>query len=175
MAMAEVERGGGAVAVTLLNGVVKRLAESPVRSGEVRHLTLLSEAHLVAGDRVHAREVAEHAAAMGETDGAPYNIGLARRMLGRVALAEGDLGGAHAHLAAALATFSAMGATFEVGRTRVELGRACAARGEAPAAREHFRAAARIFDAAGAPRRTAEVVEIAGALGVALGPGDGGV
>jgi tetratricopeptide (TPR) repeat protein len=168
MATAELERGGGAVAVTLLTEVVKRLAQSPVRSGEVRHLTILSEAHLAAGDRAHAREVAEHAAAMGEADGAPFNIGLARRVLGRIALAEGDLAGAHAHLAAALATFAAMGATFEVARTHVELGRACAARGERPAAQEHFRAAGRMFDASRAPRRTAETVEIARALGIAL-------
>ena len=172
MATAELERGGGAVAVTLLTEVVKRLAQSPVRSGEVRHLVLLAEAHLLAGDGGQAREVAQHAAAMGETDGAPFNIGLARRALGRIALADGDVGGAQADLAAALATFTAMGATFEVARTHVELGRACAARGGHAAALEHFRAAGRIFDAARAPRRTAEVADLARTLGIELAPAD---
>src|SRR6185436_1029398 len=141
-------------------------------SGEVRHLTLLSEAHLAAGDRVQAREVAEHAAAMGEADGAPFNIGLARRALGRIALAEGDLAGAHQHLTSALSTFAAMGATFEMGRTHVELGRASAAQGAFPQAREHLRTACRIFDAAHAPRRTAQVVEGAAALGIELPASD---
>jgi len=172
MAMAELERGGGAVAVTLLTEAVKRLAQSPVRSGEVRHLALLSEAHLLAGDRTHAREVAEHASAMGEADGAPFNLGLARRALGRIALAEGDLARAHEQLAGALATFEAMGATFETARTHVDLGRACAARGAAADAHEHLSAARRIFEAAHAPRRTAEVVELAGALGLTLGRRD---
>jgi hypothetical protein len=169
MAMAQLERGEGAGAVSLLAEAVKRLAQSPVRSGEVRHLALLSEAYLLVGDRVHARELAERAVAMGEADGAPFNIGLARRALGRIALADGDLAAAHAHLAGALATFAAMGATFEVGRTHVDLGRACAAQGARPGAREHWLAACRIFDAAGAPRRKAQVVGIASALGLELG------
>ena len=172
MAMAELERGGGAAAVTLLAEAVKRFAQSPVRSGEVRHLALLSEAHLLAGDRVHAREVAEHAVAMGEADGAPFNIGLARRALGRIALADGDLGRAHEQLDSALSTFSAMGATFEMGRTHVELGRACVALGQRAGAHEHFRSARRIFEAARAPRRAAEVAAVADALGIAVGADD---
>jgi DNA-binding SARP family transcriptional activator len=172
MAMAQLERGDGAGAVSLLAEVVKRLAQSPVRSGEVRNLALLSEAHLLAGDRLHARELAERAVAMGEADGAPFNIGLARRALGRIALADGDLAGAQQHLTAALSTFAAMGATFEMGRTHVELGRASAAQGASPEAREHFRAACRIFDAAHAPRRTARVVEGAAALGIELTASD---
>jgi tetratricopeptide (TPR) repeat protein len=172
MAMAELERGGGAAAVTLLTEAVKRLAQSPVRSGEVRHLALLSEAHLLAGDRAQARELAERAVAMGEADGAPFNIGLARRTLGRIALADGDLVRTHDQLAGALATFDAMGATFEVGRTHVDLGRACAEGGDRPGAREHFRAARRIYEAARVTKRTAEVIDLAAALGLELGPDD---
>jgi DNA-binding SARP family transcriptional activator len=172
MAMAELERGGGAAAVTLLTEAVKRLAQSPVRSGEVRHLALLSEAHLLAGDRAQARELAERALAMGEADGAPFNIGLARRTLGRIALADGDLVRTQDQLAHALATFDAMGATFEVGRTHVDLGRACAEGGDRPGAREHFRAARRIFEAARVTKRTAEVIDLAAALGIEPGPDD---
>ena len=56
MALAQLEGGNGAGAVTLLADVVKRLAQSRVRSAEVRYLALLNEACLT-GDRVHAREL----------------------------------------------------------------------------------------------------------------------
>jgi DNA-binding SARP family transcriptional activator len=170
LAMARLERGDGPGAVTLLAETVKRLASSPVRTGEVRLLALLGEAHLLAGDLLHAREVARRAVGMGEADGAPFHVGLARRALGRIDLADGDLAGAHEHLAGALASFASMGATFETARTHVELGRVCAARGAPGDAREHWRTARRIFEAARAPRRVAQVVELARTLDIDLDP-----
>jgi hypothetical protein len=71
---------------------------------------------------------------------------------------------------AALATFEAMGATFETARTHVDLGRP--APGGARADARAPSAARRIFEASHAPRRTAEVVDLAGALGITLGAGD---
>ena len=171
MAMAELERGGGAAAVTLLTEAVKRLAQSPVRSGEVRHLALLSEAHLLAGDRAQARELAERAVAMGEADGAPFNIGLARRTA-RPHRAGRRRPGPHARSAGRRpGDVRRDGRDVRDGpdprrsRTRVRRRRAIARERASTSG-----AARRIFEAARVTKRTAEVVDLAGALGLELGP-----
>ena len=54
----------------------------------------------------------------------------------------------------------------------LDLGRACAEGGDRLGARAHFRAARRIFQAARVTKRTAEVIDLAAALGIELGPDD---
>ncbi len=129
-------------------------------------MALLGEAHLLAGDRARAADVAARALDLARADGTPLNVGLARRALGRIHQAGGQLDAARDSLAEALATFAACGARFEAARTRVDLAAVQAARADTDAAREHLAAAVATFEAANAPRRAAAARELAGALGL---------
>jgi hypothetical protein len=73
-----------------------------------------------------AAEVALEQAAAGPFE---LEVALARRLLGRYALAQGDPGGALVHLRAALAMQAERGAALEAARTRLVLAEALTATG----------------------------------------------
>ena len=162
---AYLEQGEAGPALSMLEDVVKQLASTPVRSAQVRHLALLAEAHLQAGDGPAARETAARALEFAVTDGTPYNAGIARRALGRIHHASGDLDAAGVWLTQALATFTECSATFEAARTRVDLAVLHAQRGEREAACEHAEAALSVFESATAPRRAESARALARSLG----------
>ncbi|MGH2524616.1 MAG: tetratricopeptide repeat protein, partial [Anaerolineales bacterium] len=76
--------------------------------------------------------------------------GRALRLLGRVALAEGDWAAAGQHLEKSAAMFRASGTRLEQGRTLVELGRLALARGDASSAGQSLQSALNIFQDLGA-------------------------
>ena len=167
MGLAYVEQGDGPKAVGILSEVVIQLRKSPVRSGEARCLTFLSEAQLLAGDHDLAHETASRALDVGQSDGFIFSTGLALRVLGRIAIARQSFGEAELRLSQALATFTECGAAFETARTRADLSTLFAHKREWKAARDHLAAALRGFRKARAPRRIAEARRAARALGKA--------
>jgi tetratricopeptide (TPR) repeat protein len=168
---AHLERGDAPSAVTFLTQAIDQLQSSPLRQGEVRHMAILSEALLLAGDAARARETAARALELSEADGMIFNVGIAQRAAGRIAYAGGELGEAEGHLSQALTTFTESGAAFEAARTRLDLAAVDAKRGDKNAAREHLSAALAVFEAANAPKRAAHARDLAQAWGVVLDDG----
>lgn len=157
LGLAHIEKGDGATAVGILTKLVGESRESPARSGDVRHMILLAEAQLLAGDRRIARETAARGLEIGRTGEMMFNVGLAQRTLGRIALVESDWQEAVSRLSAALATFAECGAAFEAARTRLDLLRVPPLNGHDREARSDIAAALSAFEAAPAPRRIAEL------------------
>ena len=168
LGQAHLERGDASAAASTLTEVVEKLAASPLRHVRIRNMPFLGEAHLLAGDRARALEVAAGALELAELDGTPFNIGLAQRALGRIRLAGGELEAAERLFGDAVQTFRHCLATFEAARTRVDLAVLEADRGHEDIAREHFEAAISTFEAAKAPRRVSAAREMARKLGIRL-------
>jgi tetratricopeptide (TPR) repeat protein len=162
------EQGDARSAVTLLEEAIERLKSSPLRQGQVRHMAILSEAYLLAGDVSRAREAAARALELSQSDGMRFNVGIAQRAAGRIASAAGELAEAERHLSRALETFASSGATFEAARTRMDLAAVTVRRGNQEAAREHLCAALAVFDGANAPKRAAQAHDVARACGIEL-------
>lgn len=167
MARATLEGGDAASAVTVLTGVVEQLA-STLRHGQIRHMALLSEAQLATGNAIDARQTATRALELSEADAMPFNLGLARRALGRINYAAGEVAEAEDHFTRALAAFTECEAAFEVARTLMDRAPIRAKRGAADGARADLMAVIAAFEAAPAPRRAAQARDLARSLGLTL-------
>jgi len=105
----------------------------------------LSEALLARGQRERALELADEGLALSEELGFALGGGLARRALGRIALAKGALVEAEGHLHGALEVFRSIPATLEEARTLRDLAEVADASGRSDAAATHLAAARRGF------------------------------
>ncbi len=167
MARSTLEGGDAASAVTVLTGVVAQLG-STLRHGQIRHMALLSEAQLATGNAIAARETATRALELSEADGMPFNLGLARRALGRINDAAGEHAEAGDQFTRALAAFTECEAAFESARTLMDRAPIRARCGDGDGARADLTAAIAAFEAAPAPRRAAQARDLARSLGLTL-------
>lgn len=163
---AYLELGDAASAVAVLGQAVDQVGRLSGLVSQTRRMALHSEALLLAGDPVGARQTAAQALELSRTSPVPFNVGLAQRACGRIARAGGDLIEAEGYLTDALTTFTACEATFEGARTRVDLARVRVERGDTDAAREHLASALATFETANAPKRAAEARALAQSLGL---------
>lgn len=166
LGLAYLEQGDARAAADALAEAVSLLRKNPVRNAEARHLALLSEAQLLAGDVGEAQRTAIDALSLAEASGMGVSAGLAQRALGRVALASNKLDDARMRLTQAFETFERSEMAFEAARTRLDLARLCARLGERNATRDHLAAALTAFHAAKAPKRAEAAYKLARALGV---------
>jgi DNA-binding SARP family transcriptional activator len=166
LAYAHLDRGDAPQALELLSQAVGHFKSSPLRHGEIRYMALLSEAQLLSGDALSARETAAHALQLSEAAGMPFALGLAQRALGRIAFAAGKTEDAAERFEQALATFARCSAAFEAARTHMDLAALRAGQGDKHAAQEHLARAAATFETADAPRRVAQTRELARSLGL---------
>jgi hypothetical protein len=97
-----------------------------------------------------ARELAARALAVARETRQGYGVGIAERVLGQCALAEGVLAEVSEHLDAARTTFTAIEARFEVGRTLLVRADLADRRDDRAAAAADLDEARRIFDKLGA-------------------------
>ena len=111
----------------------------------------LAGAYRSAGRIEEAREAAEGALSLSEELRYPWSIALARRELGRIDLAAGDLAGAERRLAQALEAFNGMDASFEVAITHLDLAELARRRGQPEVAAQHLAVCRERFTALGAP------------------------
>jgi DNA-binding SARP family transcriptional activator/tetratricopeptide (TPR) repeat protein len=160
LGLAYLERGDGAASVEILGPVVEQLRTNPVRSGEARNMALLGEAWLLAGDARRGHETAARALEISQAEGMTFNVGLAQRAVGRIALASEDVTMARHSLTAALAAFTACDARFEAARTQVDLARLFAIAGDTELARDHLAVAITVFEAANAPIQRAAALAL---------------
>jgi hypothetical protein len=158
------ERGEPATAIPLLEDAVERLNSIPVTSAVSRNMAFLGEAYLMVGDVGRARAMVADALALSREAASTFNVAVAERALGRIALATGDPAAVD-YLRSSLQAFTACEAAIDVAVTHVWLAEAQAAAGDPAAARAHLDLACEAFTTANTPRR----LEAARALAVRLG------
>jgi DNA-binding SARP family transcriptional activator len=165
---AHLEKGEGAEALPLLERSVDQLGRFRFLQLQGLFTALLAEARLLTGDATGARETADRALALTLESRYPYGVAWARRALGRIAIAAGDLEAAVAGLEDALAIFTSIHARFEAARTRLELAELAQARGDGAGARAWLTDAAQALADMGVSRYDEQVRALA--AGPARGP-----
>jgi DNA-binding SARP family transcriptional activator/class 3 adenylate cyclase len=155
------EKGAHAQAITILEQAVASMAEFRFRRLVCVFGGFLAGAYRRAGRIDEAREAAERALSLGEELGYPWAITLARRELGRVDLAAGNLAGAERRLGEALEAFSAMDSGFEAAVTRLDLAELAGLRGDLEEAAEQLDRCQARFAASGAPAYLARAESLA--------------
>jgi transcriptional regulator with AAA-type ATPase domain/tetratricopeptide (TPR) repeat protein len=133
----------------------------------------LGEALLLTGDVPRARRLAAEGLELTAGARFPYGTGLVRRLLGRIAKAEGSLAEASQSLADARGLFGSIHARHEVGGTELALAEVAHALGDRDACRAHSGRAHACFRQLGVPRYVERVQHLAAAWGVSL-PIEGG-
>ncbi|HSJ73537.1 MAG TPA: adenylate/guanylate cyclase domain-containing protein [Miltoncostaeaceae bacterium] len=120
-----------------LDEAVRHLEQSIALLTEFRYSRLvawfkgwLSEAHLWAGDVDQALTVADQALRVARELRYLWGMALARRALGRIAMARGALGEAERHLGEALRPLEGMGARFDAACVGLSLAEVAARRGD---------------------------------------------
>jgi tetratricopeptide (TPR) repeat protein len=155
------EKGDHARAVTVLEQAVASVTEFRFERLVCVFGGFLAGAYRCAGRIDEAREAGEGALSLGEELGYPWSITLARRELGRIHLAAGDLARAERRLGEALEAFSAMGAGFEVAVTRLDLAELAGLRGDLEDATEQLERCRAGVAASGAPAYLARAESLA--------------
>jgi DNA-binding SARP family transcriptional activator/class 3 adenylate cyclase len=145
------EKGDHARAIAVLEQAVASLREFRFRRLVCVFGGFLAGAYRSAGRVDEAREAAEGALSLSEELRYPWSATLARRELGRIDLAAGDLTGAERRLGEALEAFSGMEAAFEVAVTHLDLAELARRRGLPERAAQHLEVCRERFAALGAP------------------------
>jgi tetratricopeptide (TPR) repeat protein len=169
------EKGDHARAIALLEQAVASLTEFQHRRATCVFTGFLAGAHRSAGRVEEAREVAEGALALSDKLRYPWSVALARRELGRVALASGDLAGAESRLCEALEAFIGMDAVFEAAVTRLDLAELARRRGQDDEAARLLDVCRRSFTELGSPSYVARTEALARALDGMSRPGPEGL
>jgi DNA-binding SARP family transcriptional activator len=158
LGFAHVEAGHPVAAIPLLQQAIEHVTPiAPTGQARGWFLTVLGEAHLLAGDLARAGECAAEALEILETAGYRDGIARARRALGRIAQARGAHDLATRLLTEALDIYTSESARFEVGRTRLALAEVAHARGDREKASRHLQEASGLFAALGVWRYTTRV------------------
>ncbi|HSI30950.1 MAG TPA: hypothetical protein VK951_06440, partial [Miltoncostaeaceae bacterium] len=144
-------KGDHARAIAVLEQAVASFREFRFRRLVCVFGGFLAGAYRSAGRIDEAREAAGGALSLSEELGYPWSVTLARRELGRIDLAAGDLAGAGRRLGEALEAFSRMEAAFEVAVTHLDLAELARRRGLPERAAQHLQVCRTRFVALGAP------------------------
>jgi class 3 adenylate cyclase/tetratricopeptide (TPR) repeat protein len=152
-------------AIETLEACVQRLEGTGMQQLLGWFATFLAEAYLLAERPADARRLAEQGLENTQTVKFLYGAGLARRALGEVALAEGEVEEAAQALGAALEEFRVLKVPFEVARTHLDLASLAHTRGDSGALKIHLQAAREGFDSLGVQPYRDKVEALAAALG----------
>jgi hypothetical protein len=123
------ERGDHGAACRDLEETLADVERRGIRVTVGRVTSLLADAQRQAGRRDAAVRMAEHSLTHSARLGSRWDEAWARRVLGRVAVADGDLAAAEDGFRAALSAFAATRGPFEVARTQLALAEVTHARG----------------------------------------------
>ena len=145
------EKGDHARAISLLEQTVASLTEFRYRRGVCLYAGFLAGAYRSAGRIDEARNTAEEALSVSKEVRYPWAIALARRELGRIDLAAGDLPEAECHLGEALGALAGLEMAFEVAVTHLDLAELARRREQPEAAAHHLEVCRERFAALGAP------------------------
>ncbi len=111
----------------------------------------LAETLFETGRHADARKLAEESLEICRRVGPPFAVGIAQRVLGRVASTEGQPADGRAFLERSLSMFESLGSEFEAGRTGMELARLTRSEGDPAAAADYLSRALGRFEVAVAP------------------------
>jgi len=165
---AYVENGEPARAIEHLERAIELVTRFRHRYAHVLFTVYLAEALLASGDRERARLVAAEALRLATEVAFHYGTGLAQRVLGRLAQADGAFGEALSLLTQAREAFVALEAPHEVGRVELLLADLAHERDERDGCRAHLAAAHALFTRLGLPRYLERARRLGAGWNVAL-------
>jgi class 3 adenylate cyclase/tetratricopeptide (TPR) repeat protein len=145
------EKGDHARAIAVLEQSVASLTEFRYRRLACVFAGFLAGAYRLAGRIEEAREAAEGALALSEELRYPWSIALARRELGRIHLAAGDLASAERRLGESLELLTGLEMSFEVAVAHLDLAELARRREQPEVAAQHLEVCRGRFAALGAP------------------------
>jgi len=166
LGMTYLEAGDARTAVAKLEEWLQRLRGLGAQLGLPQGLAALGEAHLLCGNAVQARMLAQESLTAASEDA--LGAGCARRLLGLIARADGRLDDAESQLAQARRAFEAIGARLEIARTHVAQAELAMGRGRTQVTLEHLAAGHRLFRALNVPRRIERLERFAREAGVSV-------
>ena len=168
---AYLEQGDAAQAIPLLEQSIQHWQQFRFPQLQGWFTALLGEAWLRCDNVAKGQTLARQGLAMTQEVQFAYGIGVAQRVLGRAAQANGACAEAETSFYAALRTFTAMSARFEVGRTHLALADLAYAQEHRAVAAQHLHDAHRLFVALQVPRWVEQTAQRARAFGVGLAEG----
>jgi tetratricopeptide (TPR) repeat protein len=149
------EGGDPSPAITYLERAIAVLTDAGYSRMVAWFSGWLAEAYLLDGDDSRGRATAEGALLLSRELGYPWGVGVAERVLGRVALSQGDADRAERHLQEALRRFALMDARFDGCSAMFSVASAARLRGDEVRAAELLEGCRRVFSELGAPRHAA--------------------
>ena len=168
LGFAYLENGQPQEATGHLERAIELFRSFQYRHAEGLFTAYLSDALYLSGDLARARRVAAEWLGRQTSARFLYGVGLVRRLLGRVAVAEGALTDAAALLAQARDVFVSIDAPHEVGRTELALAELARAQKDAEACRAHASHARALFRQLRVPRYVERTERLAAGWGVSL-------
>jgi len=165
---AYLEQGDAAQAIALLEQSIQHWQRFRFPQLQGWFTALLGEAWLRCDNIAKGQELARQGLAITQEVQFVYGVGVAQRVLGRAAQANGAFTEAETYFQAALQTFTAMSARFEIGRTHLARADLAYAQENRTAAAQHLHEAHRLFVALRVPRFVVQTVQRARTFGVWL-------
>jgi tetratricopeptide (TPR) repeat protein len=171
LGFAYLEQGDVARAMPLLEESVRQSGQL-YRRAQGWFTAWLSEALLLHGQFDKAREAARQSFALNRDCQFWHGVGLARRVLGRIAQTTGAFAEAARYFQKALETFTSIHGRFEMGRTHLALAELAHAQGNRDAATMHANHAQALFMTLNAPRYVERTQQFASVCGLVLSTAD---
>ncbi len=168
LGIAYLEQGNPAQAILLLRQSFQQYSQFRVRYPQGLSAALLGEALLADNRLKQAQHMAHQGLEVSRDAAHPYGVGLAQRVLGRIAHARGDDAIASRYLQEALQTFVAIEAQYEVGRTHLLLAELAHAQDDQDTLSTHLRAAHHLFTTLRVPKYAERTAALARRFKVTL-------
>jgi len=165
---AYLEKGSLADAVSILEHAVEQAHQYRSRQVQSWFKTYLSEAYLLERQIENASSLGQQALTLAEDSQHPWGVGLAQRILGRIAHTIGNLTEAERSPREALATFDALQSRYERARTYLDLAALVHAQGKPDTATEYLSTAYAWFSKLQVPKWVEKTEQLAREYGVTL-------
>ena len=158
--IAYLEQGEATQAIALLERVVCYTTHVQLRYSQGRSMAILAEALLVGKQLEAAYHLALQGLEISQETSYPYGIGIAQRVLGRIAQARGDYPSAAQHLHEALHTFTTLHARYEIARTHLLLAELACQQDNREALTSHLSDAHSLFQLLRVPKYIARIEQL---------------
>jgi class 3 adenylate cyclase/tetratricopeptide (TPR) repeat protein len=174
LSLAYIEQDDPASAIPLLEHVSQRLQHIQLPFARARTAAFLGEALLASQQIDQAQHMASQALEISQAISYPYGMGLAQRVLGRIAQTGSDSHTAAQRLHEALRTFTALHGQYDMARTHLLLAELAHRQGNRDTGTLHLSEAHRLFQRMHVPKYVARTEQLAEAFaGQELGQGSG--